>query len=194
MKYVSEIIKNGRPVSYGSLMRLTGGGVKAFAYDPESGCYCPDAGSDCLGYDKALDVAVRYDAKSARLHDFVVSAETRRAADEGGEGFWRSISSFLDCPDERVELVAIPDEIITVHGVLGSVVRRLGADNGVVTFCTLFDLLVDLSMQVGSSLMTKEVLLIDSGIVHQRTVIELRHTKEAERFYMKMYMAGSVGK
>ena len=185
MLYVSEVRNAfGVAVNSSAIMR----GVSFIVHDSASGeDYSDFSGRDCLGYSDVARVAVRYTEKEAKLHDYIVSASTRKS-ENGNLGIVDRFEELYKQEDSTTAVIAIPDELIDVFGDRGSVVTRTAYDTGVVTRCTLYDLLIFLCRQAGVYLMHKDVLLIDSGLLSLRTRIEFRHSVEADRFFTKLYM------
>ena len=178
MLYVSEIVdSHGCKVDSSAILR----GVSVTAYDTETyQRFCDFGGRDCIGYSDVFRVAVKNTWKTAKLHDYIISAETALSGGRLAIG-----SDFKS--------VIVRDEWIDVFGQTGSIVSRTSYDTGVVTRCTLYDLLISLCRQCAEYLMYKDVLLIDSGAVSLQTIIRFRHSAEADRFFTKMYLeAGGV--
>lgn len=169
-------------------------GVPITICDSDTGALDRDLSHDCIGFFRDGDIAVQHTLREVMLYQFIESAESIKLEDADGSRYYRSIDSYLDEPDEGIQLICFPDEVFHFYGENGSVVRIVHLTQGLrATYCTMYDFLGYVCSQAGEYMMDKDALVIDSGSIHMRSVIKFKQTPEAQRFLTKLYLIAMGG-
>lgn len=154
-------------------------------------------GSNVLGYTSvamypSCPGLVCYNSKTVQLFRYVKSAKTQEGVsvvDLRNSDSCELGAGFAGSGDSRLLVVNTGYDCIRVCGHMGSVVvveENVGTS---LSICTLYDLLIWLCKRMKANIMTYERIQLYRQWNYS-TVIELEHSQEADRFFMKMYLDG----
>lgn len=151
-----------------------------------------------LGYVESIrhigGVVVKHSDKTAMLHRYLRRVNTKSRAPAMNLLRMDSYSIYDRNVGSRTKLCRSPivavntfNTMFAVGGELGSVVvKQLGG--GSAEIMTLYDALGYVCSQIGLNLMLYDEIQLYSELYKYKTVIELEHSKESDRFFMKMFL------
>lgn len=145
-----------------------------------------------LGFGISQDnrVYVRLDSKSAKLHEFIEQVEVVDAIKGDDFALLARGSLNLDAskePGEKTLCVATDDIDVRIFGMLGSCVIRQAHKGRNGTVMSMYDLLGDMCRLFKMNIMQYKCVAV-YGATGPVTLVWLKHTHEAERFFTKMYI------
>lgn len=201
MRYVSEVVSDSGPVEGVGHLNLRPEQMKvklvsATVHDTETGesvVYKDRSvlNENCIGCCKIRDIVVAHSFKSAMLHSYVANAETI----ECKPGFdiammdTAHLASGATCISGFKDIaVSMSDAYVRITGAQGSVVAYQATNGGTFVYMTLYDLLGKLCRALEVNMMSYERIFLYSNPRYYFAQIDLRHTKESDRFFTKMYL------
>ena len=149
-------------------------------------------GQDTLGvgYDKVNSqyVAVCHTPKTALLHKYVDVCTRRRGNLRGGFVTFGHRSTLTHDGDTCIN-VMFSFELLSICGLNGSVVcfssRNFAADD---LYMTLYDFMLYVCRATKLNLMRYSVVKFNIGLLNKSIIIKLSNSKEAKRFFTKMWI------
>ena len=151
-----------------------------------------------LGYVEKIHhvggVVVKHSEKTATLHKYIKGIGTKSGAPamlllsaDSCSIYDRNVSETGRLHGRPTVAVNTYNTIFKVGGELGSVVVKQPG-GGSAEILTLYDTLGYVCSQIGLNLMTYNEIQLYSELYKYKTTIELEHSKEADRFFMKMFL------
>lgn len=194
-RYVSKIQVDGECIPYAIWSRVSNTVVTTTNMDTGVTEEVSDFPiDDCYGFSPRRNngtcVIVCHTPPAVQLYKYIELAKTRRKGITVPPGFWVEYADFkLQQDDETKTLkIIVKGTAIKLYEPCSSVVYVKNFRSSSYKFISLYDFLISLCKLTDLNVMLYDTVKITSDCWVGETEIRFRHEREADRFFLKMYM------